>query len=412
MYFDFNQKSSLLLFFIIHGVVMCILLFIKYFTKKDPHSFWLGLFTVLSVLYVFPFAMGYAGWYAVEKYRTFLFYFPCQQLYLMPPILYFFIRSLLDAGFEFKRIHWLHFIPSIVYGLYILWMYIADNYWWKTRVFYADGKDKDFDSWYQISGFLVLIFYTVAAIKLYLQYKKISFNALSFAESVLFKWAKYFLYFLLALLMLRLLFFILNPEWASFGKKFWYYLSFSIICYFATLFGYSNVTQSSIGFNLFATNAQQFGNAINDAHANEEQEFSHPAVQRYIKVEVSDQKNSNLPDSELNKWKLQLESFVQTNLSYENHTLSILDISTALNTHPKKISQVINQGYGLNFNDYINELRVEAVIRKLKEGELEKQNLLGIAIDAGFNSKSTFNRAFKKRVGMTPKEFIEQNGIK
>jgi AraC-like DNA-binding protein len=44
---------------------------------------------------------------------------------------------------------------------------------------------------------------------------------------------------------------------------------------------------------------------------------------------------------------------------------------------------------------------------KFANGEHKKSTLLGIAYDCGFNSKATFNRAFKKNTGKTPKEFLE-----
>ena len=69
------------------------------------------------------------------------------------------------------------------------------------------------------------------------------------------------------------------------------------------------------------------------------------------------------------------------------------------------LSFVINNGFGKNFNDFVNEFRVAEVKNKLNEGAAENLNLLGIALDSGFNSKATFNRAFKKFTGISPKEF-------
>ena len=71
------------------------------------------------------------------------------------------------------------------------------------------------------------------------------------------------------------------------------------------------------------------------------------------------------------------------------------------------ISKTINQGFQMNFNDCINSYRIEAVKNSLDLGEHKKTTLLGIAYDCGFNSKATFNRAFKKHTGKTPKEYIE-----
>jgi AraC-like DNA-binding protein len=60
----------------------------------------------------------------------------------------------------------------------------------------------------------------------------------------------------------------------------------------------------------------------------------------------------------------------------------------------------------MNFNDYINHHRVESVKKAFTNGEHKTTTLLGIAYDCGFNSKATFNRAFKKNTGLSPKEYI------
>ena len=62
----------------------------------------------------------------------------------------------------------------------------------------------------------------------------------------------------------------------------------------------------------------------------------------------------------------------------------------------------------MNFNDFVNQKRVEAIIKQLNQGAHISNTLLSIALDCGFNSKTTFNRAFKKETSITPKQFIEQ----
>ncbi|MFA8436982.1 MAG: helix-turn-helix domain-containing protein [Marinifilaceae bacterium] len=69
------------------------------------------------------------------------------------------------------------------------------------------------------------------------------------------------------------------------------------------------------------------------------------------------------------------------------------------------LSEIINQGHGLNFNDYINQFRVEEFKRLLQDPQFSKETLLVVEFEAGFNSKTTFNTAFKKFSGMTPSEF-------
>ena len=53
---------------------------------------------------------------------------------------------------------------------------------------------------------------------------------------------------------------------------------------------------------------------------------------------------------------------------------------------------------------FVNEFRISEVKEKLKKAD--DSTLLGVAFDCGFNSKATFNRAFKKFTGVSPKEFV------
>jgi AraC-like DNA-binding protein len=89
--------------------------------------------------------------------------------------------------------------------------------------------------------------------------------------------------------------------------------------------------------------------------------------------------------------------------------LTLNDLSRKLGVNTTVLSFTINNGFGKNFNDFVNEFRIEDVKKMLLSGKAENENLLAIAFDCGFNSKATFNRAFKKFTGLSPKEFLESN---
>jgi AraC-like DNA-binding protein len=71
---------------------------------------------------------------------------------------------------------------------------------------------------------------------------------------------------------------------------------------------------------------------------------------------------------------------------------------------PHVLSRVINDGFGKNFFDFINTYRIEEFKRRADDPHYKNFTLLGIAYEVGFNSKSAFNRSFKKITGQTPRE--------
>jgi AraC-like DNA-binding protein len=94
-----------------------------------------------------------------------------------------------------------------------------------------------------------------------------------------------------------------------------------------------------------------------------------------------------------------------TDKLYLNSTLTLTDLAQHVNLNPKVVSQVINTGIGQSFNDFVNHHRVEAVQQRLRTDDLTRLTLLGIALESGFNSKTTFNRIFKQHTGQSPSAF-------
>lgn len=83
--------------------------------------------------------------------------------------------------------------------------------------------------------------------------------------------------------------------------------------------------------------------------------------------------------------------------------LSLATLSRRLGTNTGRLSRAINLGLGVNFSAWINGVRAEAVARALDAGS--REDLLGLALDAGFSSKASFNRAFQARFGLPPSRY-------
>ena len=92
---------------------------------------------------------------------------------------------------------------------------------------------------------------------------------------------------------------------------------------------------------------------------------------------------------------------------YRNSELSLADLAVRLNTQPNYLSQMLNELDGKNFYDYVNSLRIEEFKRLIAIPDNRKYTLQALSQQCGFNSKSSFNRYFKKVTGQSPSEFME-----
>jgi len=91
---------------------------------------------------------------------------------------------------------------------------------------------------------------------------------------------------------------------------------------------------------------------------------------------------------------------------YTNPSLTIHELAAGLQMPPHLLSKVINEGFGKNFFDFVNSYRVEAFKQRMDDPRSRQFTLLSLAFEVGFNSKTAFNRAFKKQTDQTPREYF------
>ena len=395
MLFNFGPRSSILLVFFFHGVVFAYLLFKKSLQYRQPASRWLGGFALLCCLYICPWMLGHAGWYAHLPYRNILFYIPTQQVFLLGPFIYFYTQSLLNNSFQFRKKHLLHFVPGLLYLVYSLVVFLTDLVFLKEYYFYENQRDKDLATWYQVAGLCAMSFYFVASIRVYNDYKQRTYQELSFADQVQFSWVRRYLWAFVLMLLFRLIFLLLYPSWGSFPKKWWYYLFFALLFYYITLSGYANTIRSNIYFKPDEPPVPAPSQEITSPDTNKE----HLEIAQVAPKPTTD--NIDYQD-----WKQKVIKLMEEEQLYRNQLLKITDIAEALGTNARLISRLINQEFEMNFNDFVNHYRVQAVKAQIDQQAHENYTLLGIALECGFNSKTTFNRAFKKFLEMSPRAYL------
>ena len=391
MPFDFNVFSGLLLPAFIQGLLFAILCWYRGRRQERLSDILLGWLLFLNAVKIAYWMLGFAGWYDThDRFTSFMFYFPFENLVWMGPLLYFYFLSLTNSDFRFKKAHWPHLVLPLSMVLLVLVKFLVD-----FSVYYPfePGEEYQFGTKgpladltritpVQFIGYMSFLFYlrkTMLAYRRYLEYVPRHF---SFSEGISFRWIRQILYAISGGILIFLLFEILQLV-RGVGNSYildWYaYFGLGFLVYYISIAGYLSPGRLSYQLHFQPEDPPKF-----------EPEVPGPEPETMI-------------DQELKK---RLMKFMEENKPYLDPELSLQKLARQLGIQANALSRLINDGTVRNFNDFINVYRVQDMMNMLRSGEQKTQTLLGIAFDCGFNSKATFNRAFKKATGLSPRECI------
>ena len=128
-----------------------------------------------------------------------------------------------------------------------------------------------------------------------------------------------------------------------------------------------------------------------------------------IKEQKNAEKSNRLSSEEIQTLQRKLEIALEEHQLYLDSKISLVSLSKAIETTPNNLSWLLNNIYEKKFYVFINEYRVRAFLKLIRECEHKNTTLFALAIDVGFNSKSTFNNAFKLITNQTPSAYIKQH---
>jgi len=103
----------------------------------------------------------------------------------------------------------------------------------------------------------------------------------------------------------------------------------------------------------------------------------------------------------------QLKNVMADLKPYANPDISLKELAQLIHIHPNKLSRVLNEFIGKNFNDYINSYRLNAFKLNAADPALKHLSILGLAMESGFNSKTVFNTFFKREMGLAPGAWLK-----
>ncbi|HYG38641.1 MAG TPA: helix-turn-helix domain-containing protein [Cytophagales bacterium] len=117
---------------------------------------------------------------------------------------------------------------------------------------------------------------------------------------------------------------------------------------------------------------------------------------------------SRMQDKALAEYKIRLEALMRQEKLYLNPLLKLNEVAEKLQLDTTRLSWLINEGYGCNFYDFVNQYRIDAFIQKINNKEHKHHTLLALAYETGFNSKTTFNKSFKNYLKITPSAYVKK----
>tara|TARA_R110002073_G_scaffold123234_2_gene266835 strand:- start:16912 stop:17979 length:1068 start_codon:yes stop_codon:yes gene_type:complete len=116
-----------------------------------------------------------------------------------------------------------------------------------------------------------------------------------------------------------------------------------------------------------------------------------------------------IPNSDDQKELNRIQEFMRSTDVYTNSELNLKELAKLIEITPRRLSYLINAFLHQNFMGFVNDYRIEEAKHRFENAKDEKETILEIMYDVGFNSKSSFNTLFKKQTGYTPSEYKKKH---
>ncbi|MCF6298187.1 MAG: helix-turn-helix domain-containing protein [Flavobacteriaceae bacterium] len=135
-----------------------------------------------------------------------------------------------------------------------------------------------------------------------------------------------------------------------------------------------------------------------------------PQVLRIV-PDIKNQKytQSKLSIDDLDRLKIQLDKLMLSKKPYLNNKLLKTELAQMLGINNPELARLLNENIGVNFFEYVNYYRIKEFIFLAKTERAKQLTFFGLAQEAGFNSKTTFNKSFKELMGTSPSIYFNKN---
>ena len=418
MLFSFNAHSALLLPFVVPGAVAAGWLGLRALRRGRLPDALLAALLLLPTLVVSLWLLGYAGWFdSHDGYSTVMFYVPWQLSLFTGPLYYLYFRSLTNQEFGLERRAWWHLLPGLAQGALFAGVALLDLGWRRglhhealpdffgTKGAAATWRDTLFEplNWL---GVALLLGYGGRMLLDYRRYARYLNDNFSDPERLRFAGLRQLLVLQGLVLLLVLTSTLLN-YWLNLSYDVAWYLFFlrGILIYGLIVVGIQAnyaAASSPLRFDAPAPAGEPAALAAEPAPSIvlAVAPALHPLPPAPVEADEAAPPAALPP--ELAPLRARLLTLMDAETPWLEPELTLTELAQRLRTSPALLSRVINTGCGQNFNDFVNTYRVREARRKLADPRFAHYSLVGVALDSGFNSKSTFNRVFKKLLAQAP----------
>ena len=372
------------------GSVFCALIsaYLLFFKKNIIHLFSDKILAFLFLAYSYctiSFLLVSSGWliYFPNLYRT-----SAPINYLIPPLAYLYVKSVLTNKNKWNLVDTFHLAPFLFITINYIPLYSADIAHKKEVVkLVIDNfnnnyniQDGFFSEIIQFLRPIQSIVYIILQWKLIYSFKRKQ-NLGYFKEhtDLVLRWLKKFTS-AITFTILTFLIFVVGVIYTLYTKQ-----KMSDIVFYASI---------PVSLSLFYLTSYIILN---------------PNVflgLPYIDYNKNNQKIDILDKLKYEEEIAKIESYLTNNKAYLKQGFSINEFSLALDLPAKLVSFLINNHFDKNFNDFVNTHRIAHVTDCIKAGDLNQFTMYALATQAGFSNKTSFVDAFKKVHNCTPSQFI------
>ncbi|WP_296436855.1 helix-turn-helix domain-containing protein [Winogradskyella sp.] len=386
MFPDYNRWSLPLLILVLQGLVFIVLLFLRYFKRRNISDIFLALILLLTCYSQTCYTVGFMSWYDTFR-ATKINYFLINVGIALAPLIYLYVKSITTSNFKFKRVYWWHFALAITFVVYRLSIYTYDALQPGFSKVQNGVLKLKVDEGYvlEVMGYIqtpFMLLYLAFTFQLFYNYRRKIIQYFSNTYKLELNWILTFLILFSALFVYGTIQDLIGSKYINLGyqERWWLNLSTAIVTLFVGIKGYFTDTTK--------LNKLDF-------------KFSPKTIG------ISESSNSVEEKSISDNDIIIIKHLMEKKKAYLNPELNLSDFAKLANMTRGQLSETINSGFNRNFNDFVNGYRVEAFKTMLKENKQQQLSLLGIAQDCGFNSKATFNRVFKKLTNYSPTEYLK-----